>query len=143
MVVRTCTMRNHTRAVVVAAGRAGAVYPSMTKGQQIARIRKACIAIKPEILEHHCGRHKKLIDLNCALCVICKIRLADILAALREKNRSLGIDIDGLFIIPTAATQPYRWDPADPRCPVWDIYQDDLERQKDVCVDFIYSRLRA
>lgn len=71
------------------------------------------------------------------------IRLADVLAALRETNVNVGIDKDGLFIVPSSlrSDEIWGWNPAREDYPVWDIYHDDLRQQNAECIDFIWSEL--
>ena len=84
-------------------------------------------------------------------CTYRPVRLADVLAALREKayrfSLGLGIDADGLFIIPAKVSDRFGWNPAyeseNRTCAVWNIYKDDLSKQSDTCLEFLESVLCA
>lgn len=70
-----------------------------------------------------------------------KVRLADVLVALRAiAHEGLGIDTDGLWVIPTKIFKS-GWLQAAATYPVWDIYHDDLTQQREECIDFLYSVL--
>jgi hypothetical protein len=104
--------------------------------QHIAAIRAACIKANPEIEKTvGWGRHgDRLIDDR-------PIRLADVLLAIGEKAKSVGID--GFVEVDQYGTfwMSARIVENEMRQVNWNLRQDDLTLQSDECITFLASEL--
>ena len=114
---------------------------TITREQMIGDIRAACIKANPEkVWRIHDDSEIGHMETT--------IRLADVLAALREVDGDLGIDKDGLFIQPGKPKYlggygwedfaKGKWDTP----PVWNLYKDDLTQQSDETIRFIAEKVR-
>lgn len=99
-------------------------------------IKAACIKANPEIVGRFSGRSMQDNSTKKDT-----IYLADVLVALGPLEGSLGIDKDGLFIIPTLPKLG-GWEPARRTCPVWNIYKDSLEEQSEETLQFLADLLK-
>jgi hypothetical protein len=86
----------------------------MTRNEKIETITTVCAAASPRDL--HARNY---------------LRLSHVLAAFRNHKANYTIGPQGFFLNPGSRTSTHVR---------WDVFKNDLTRQSDECVDFLYAR---